>query len=384
MPLVEAELRRLARGYMARERRGHTLQTTALVNEAFVRLTDARRVRWQDRAHFLGISARLMRRVLVDHARRRGFQKTRWRRTAGESARRARHIAGPGIRRSGTGSRIRSIGQSRRSKEQDRGATVLRRLERRGNGRGAPGFPGHGQTRLATGETLVASRARRRRAVTDPERQRRVEDLCDAALDRDARERVAFVAAACGDDDALRQEVESLLAHARRPRAFSRHRWRSWPPGSWLMSQGEWLVGRQIGPHKILSLSRRRGDGRGLSCPGHEAGPGCRHQGRVGPLPFSPRGHGPLRTRGPGARDAEPSAHRRDLWWEETDGVRGLVLELVEGATLAERLALGPLSIQEALTVARQIADALEAAHEKSIIHRDLKPANIKITPKAR
>ena len=74
-PLVEAELRRLARGYMARERRGHTLQTTALVNEAFIRLTDARRVRWQDRAHFLGISARLMRRVLVDHARSRGYRK---------------------------------------------------------------------------------------------------------------------------------------------------------------------------------------------------------------------------------------------------------------------------------------------------------------------
>ena len=75
MPLVEAELRRLARAYMSRERRGHTLQATALVNEAFMRLTDARQVRWQDRAHFLGISARLMRRVLVDHARSRGYRK---------------------------------------------------------------------------------------------------------------------------------------------------------------------------------------------------------------------------------------------------------------------------------------------------------------------
>lgn len=75
MPLVEAKLRRLARGYMGRERRGHTLQTTALVNEAFLRLTDARSVSWQDRAHFLGISARLMRRVLVDHARARGSRK---------------------------------------------------------------------------------------------------------------------------------------------------------------------------------------------------------------------------------------------------------------------------------------------------------------------
>jgi RNA polymerase sigma factor (TIGR02999 family) len=75
LPLVEAELRRLARTYMARERRGHTLQTTALINEAFVRLVDTQGLRWQDRSHFLAISARLMRRVLVDHARARGYQK---------------------------------------------------------------------------------------------------------------------------------------------------------------------------------------------------------------------------------------------------------------------------------------------------------------------
>jgi RNA polymerase sigma-70 factor, ECF subfamily len=75
MPLVESELRRLARAYMARERRDHTLQTTALVNEAFFRLIDAQGVPWQDRAHFLGLAARLMRRVLVDHARKRGYEK---------------------------------------------------------------------------------------------------------------------------------------------------------------------------------------------------------------------------------------------------------------------------------------------------------------------
>jgi RNA polymerase sigma factor (TIGR02999 family) len=75
VPVVEVELRRLARGYLTRERREHTLQVTALVNEAFIRLVDARHLRWQDRAHFLGISARLMRRVLVDHARSRAYQK---------------------------------------------------------------------------------------------------------------------------------------------------------------------------------------------------------------------------------------------------------------------------------------------------------------------
>jgi RNA polymerase sigma factor (TIGR02999 family) len=75
LPLVQAELRRLARGYMRRERPEHTLQVTALVNEAFLRLTDARQLRWNDRAHFLGISAKIMRRVLVDHARARGYRK---------------------------------------------------------------------------------------------------------------------------------------------------------------------------------------------------------------------------------------------------------------------------------------------------------------------
>jgi RNA polymerase sigma factor (TIGR02999 family) len=75
VPLVDKELRRLARAYMRRERKDHTLQVTALVNEAFLRFADARGVRWQDRAHFLGIAARLMRRVLVDHARARGYQK---------------------------------------------------------------------------------------------------------------------------------------------------------------------------------------------------------------------------------------------------------------------------------------------------------------------
>ena len=75
VPLIEDELRRLARAYMARERKGHTLQATALVNEVFLRVPAARHLPWQDRAHFIGIAARLMRRIPVDHARVRGFGK---------------------------------------------------------------------------------------------------------------------------------------------------------------------------------------------------------------------------------------------------------------------------------------------------------------------
>lgn len=69
MPLVYEELRRLARNYLGRERADHTLQATALVHEAYLRLVDDNSVTWKDRAHFYGIAARLMRRILVDHAR---------------------------------------------------------------------------------------------------------------------------------------------------------------------------------------------------------------------------------------------------------------------------------------------------------------------------
>jgi RNA polymerase sigma-70 factor, ECF subfamily len=74
-PLVYSELRRIAQACMAGERPGHTLQASALVNEAFVKLIDARRVQWKNRAHFFAMSAKLMRRILVDFARRKRYQK---------------------------------------------------------------------------------------------------------------------------------------------------------------------------------------------------------------------------------------------------------------------------------------------------------------------
>ena len=74
-PIVYDELRRLARRYMQRERPGHSLQATALVNEAYLRLVDYKGMQWQNRAHFLAVAAQLMRRILVEHARRRNLKR---------------------------------------------------------------------------------------------------------------------------------------------------------------------------------------------------------------------------------------------------------------------------------------------------------------------
>ncbi len=74
-PIVYEELRRLARRYLKGERAGHSLQTTALVNEAYMRLVDYKRMQWQNRAHFFAVSAQLMRRILVEHARRHNLKR---------------------------------------------------------------------------------------------------------------------------------------------------------------------------------------------------------------------------------------------------------------------------------------------------------------------
>ena len=217
--------------------------------------------------------------------------------------------------------------------------------------------------------------------MTDPDRRRRVDDLCDAALDREARERAAFVAAACGRDEPLRQEVEALLAHAQAAEGFL-----AAPVGEVAAhvlagEQTASLVGRQIGSYQILS--RLGAGGMGEVYRARDTKLGRDVAIKVVADAFLSDAERLARFE----REARVLAtlnhpHIGAIYGaEEADGVRGLVLELVEGATLAERLAFGPLPIQEALTVARQIADAIEAAHEKGVIHRDLKPANIKITP---
>jgi serine/threonine protein kinase len=214
------------------------------------------------------------------------------------------------------------------------------------------------------------------------DRWRRVEDLCHEALARAPEDRAAFLSKACAGDDELRREVESLLAHEPKAAGFM-----SGPPAFAAsdildLAKGT-LVGRHLGDYEVRSLLGAGGMGEVYRAHDHTL---AREVAiKVLSSAFSAD---PLR-RARLAREARllASLNHPNICaihgLADVDGVRFLVLELVEGQTLADRLqarGIG-LPLREALTIAHQITDALEVAHENGIVHRDLKPANITITP---
>ena len=208
--------------------------------------------------------------------------------------------------------------------------------------------------------------------MTD-DRWRRVRALFEAAVERPPAERPAYVAAAAGDDDALRREVESLLASDTAD--DSRVAWL--PSTANLLRQAS--PPRRIGPYEIVELL-------GAGTMGEVYRARDTTLNRDVALKVLP----PLLALDPDRvarfeREAQVLAALNHpgiatiYGIEESGDVKALVLELVDGPTLADRIARGPLPLEDALAVARQIAEALEAAHDKGIIHRDLKPANIKL-----
>jgi serine/threonine protein kinase len=184
-------------------------------------------------------------------------------------------------------------------------------------------------------------------------------------------ERPAFLTAACGDDERLRQEVQSLLEHGDRAEDFLEK------PA--LVSAAASLTGRHIAHYEVGE--RIGAGGMGQVYRAHDTKLGRDVAIKVLPASFALDPERLLRFE----REARVLAalnhpHIAAIYGlEKADGVFALILELVEGPTVADRLASGPMPIREALPLAHQIAEALEAAHAKGIIHRDLKPANIKI-----
>ncbi len=226
--------------------------------------------------------------------------------------------------------------------------------------------------------------------MTD-ERWPRVKALFQAAVERPTEERDAFLAAATGEDEALRREVESLLTSDTSDVSFLDQLpvaselvladALAAPPASMdhTLSHAVLTPGLRVGPYEIVAPL-----GAGAMGEVYRACDTKLNRDvalKVLPERFALDPDRLARF----TREAQLLATLNHpniaaiYGLEESNGAQALVLELVDGPTLADRIALGPISLEEALTIARQIAEALEAAHEKGIIHRDLKPANIKI-----
>ena len=157
MPLVYDELHRLAQRYMADERPGHTLQTTALVNEAYLRLVDSAHANWEGRTHFFGVCAQVMRRILVDWARSRQALKRGGDVPLAGSRRSARRGETAGHGPGGHRRCPEGVGGRRPAQGPGGGVAIFRRAEREGNRRGIEGLAGDGAARLEVGKELAAA-----------------------------------------------------------------------------------------------------------------------------------------------------------------------------------------------------------------------------------
>jgi eukaryotic-like serine/threonine-protein kinase len=205
-----------------------------------------------------------------------------------------------------------------------------------------------------------------------PERWKQISRLYHAAAQYGAGEQAAFLDHVCLDDPALRGELESLLGHERSDDGLSSGTLRQPLPS---------FVGRTLGSYEVQALLGAGGMGQVYRARDTKLN-------RDVALKILPRRF---------ALDEERLARFRlearmlaslnhpniaQIYGvEEADGAYGLVLELVEGPTLADRIAHGPFRVSEALAIARQVVDALAAAHDRHVVHRDLKPANIKVRP---
>src|SRR6266850_2487696 len=230
------------------------------------------------------------------------------------------------------------------------------------------------------GPSRRASQYRRRTAPMTPERWERVQELYHSAQAHAESDRVRFLADACSGDDALRREVQAMLDQPVSTGSFIA--FLGGPAPAHLKNiDGANLTGRRLGSYQVLSLLGRGGMGEVYRA--HDAKLGRDVAIKVLPAVFTADPERLARFDSEARMLAALNhPHIGAIYGlEDADGVPALVLELVEGETLADRLHRGAMSPRDALAMARQIADALDAAHRKGIIHRDLKPANIKITP---
>ena len=202
-----------------------------------------------------------------------------------------------------------------------------------------------------------------------PERWQQIERLYHAALERPVTERAAYLGEQCAGDDTLCREVESLLRNVE-PDGFLERRAMEVAAEVYASPTVPDLTGRKLGRYDVISRLGRGGMGEVYRARDTRLKRDVAI--KISAVHFSERFEREAR-----AVAAINHPHICTLY---DVGPNYLVMELVEGQTLGERIARGPIALDEALSISRQIAEALNAAHTKGIIHRDLKPSNVKIT----
>jgi eukaryotic-like serine/threonine-protein kinase len=217
--------------------------------------------------------------------------------------------------------------------------------------------------------------------VTHPDRWQHAERVFHAALARNDRERAAFLRDSCGDDEALRREVESLLAIAGDAQAFMQQSALDVAAAQIQAGTPRPLAGTRLGQYEIGALLGSGGMGDVFRARDSKLG----RDVAIKILPQIFTVDTDRRARFEREARLLASLNHPNIAaiyeFEQYDGIHALVLELVQGETLSKRLHAGALPIRDVLSLARQIAEALDAAHDKGIVHRDLKPSNIMITP---
>ena len=215
----------------------------------------------------------------------------------------------------------------------------------------------------------------------------RVKEIVQAALARTPAERIAFAQRMCGDDASLRAEVESLLAAIERAGSFIEQPAIPSPsvtfPAGWVPDVGRRALepGAPLGPYTILEFVGAGGMGEVYRARDGNLNRDVALKVRPAAFALDPDRFARFK------REAQILAALNHpniasiYGLESSDGIQALVLELIEGPTLASRIGRGRIPVSEALSIAKQIAEGLEAAHNRGIIHSDLKPANIKLRP---
>ncbi len=383
LPVIYDELRKLAANYLRRERPDHTLQPTALVHEAYLRLVDQTRVNWQNRAHFFGVAAQIMRRLLVDHARRHNAEKR-----------------GQDFQKLSLDENIdRAVVRSAELMALDDALKALavfdpqkaRVVELRYFG--GLSIEETADVLGVTGTTIKRHwrfakawlHGEMQKALT-PERWRQVEEIFQAALDLGPQDRARYVSEACADDAVLQRDVEALLSqHESAGELLEDPLYGDTQLSAleaFAYEDEDPLIGRRLGAYRI-----EREIGRG--------GMGAVYEAVRVDNEFVLRVAIKLVKRGMDtdfvlrrfrkerqilAALDHPHIARLLDGGTTADGLPYFVMEFIEGQPLYRYCDTHHLPIAERLKLFRSLCDAVQYAHQKQVVHRDIKPSNVLVT----